>query len=116
MSNFWEDPDIKKAAEGGDYVKFINVGDSVSGTIRNLTKRDFDGRTAIEVEFEDETKVTFGQTLMLRELYVMQPIKGDQLTATLADVKKNGAKTLKLFRGEIVRADGKVETFDQTVT
>lgn len=114
MSNFWSDPDIKKAAEGGDYVKFVNEGDSVSGTIRKLSKRDFDGRTAVEVEFDDETKCTFGQVLMLRDLYVLQPVPGEQLTVTLAQVQKRGAKTLKMFKIELVRLDGEPEKIDQT--
>ena len=111
MPGFWDDPDIKKAAEGGDYAKFLEIGDTVSGRIRKLGKRDFDGRTTIEVEFEDGLKTTFGQWLMVRDLF--QPVEGDQLTVTLVDVSKNGAKTTKIFQGEIVRADGSVETFDQ---
>lgn len=117
MPGFWDDPDIKKAAEGGEYTKFTDIGDSVSGTIRKLSKRDFDGRTAIEVEMDDDRKVTFGQVLMLRDLYVLQPGPGDTLTVTLAEVQKKGAKTLKMFTGEVVRAgSGDVETFDQTAT
>lgn len=114
MPGFYDDPDIKKAAEGGDYAKLIEVGDTFSGTIAKLTKRDFDGRTAIEVEMDDQRKCTFGQVLMLRDLYVIQPGPGDQLTVTLADIQKRGAKTLKMFRGEVVRVNGEVETFDQT--
>ena len=66
MPGFWDDPEIKKAAESGAYGKFTDVGDTVAGTIVDMKKKDFDGRTAIEVEFDDETKVTFGQVLMLR--------------------------------------------------
>lgn len=114
MSNFWADSDLKKAAEGGDYVKFTDVGDSVDGIIHSLAKRDFEGRTAVEIEFEDKTKVTFGQVLMLRDLYVLQPVPGEQLTVTLAQVQKRGAKTLKMFRVELVRLDGETEKIDQT--
>lgn len=114
MPNFWDDPELKKAAEGPDYFKFNDVGDTIAGTIAKLGKKDFDGRTAIEVHFDDERKVTFGQVLMLRELYVLQPEPGDQLTVTLSAVDKKGAKTLKLFRGEVVRTNGNVDTFDQT--
>lgn len=112
--SIWDDPDVKKAAEGGDYARFTEIGDTVSGTISKLSKRDFDGRTAVEVEFADGQKATFGQVLMLRDLYVHQPLVGDELTVTMADVEKRGAKTLKMFRGQIVRADGSVVTFDQT--
>jgi len=115
VPGFWDDPELKKAAEGPDYFKFTDVGDTITGTIKEMHKRDFDGRAAVEVTFDDDRKVTFGQTLMLRELFVLQPEVGDQITATLAQVDKKGAKTLKLFTGEIVRKDsGRTETFDQT--
>jgi hypothetical protein len=52
--------------------------------------------------------------LMLRDLYVLQPVPGDTLTVTLAEVQKKGAKTLKMFKGEITRSNGEVEVFDQT--
>jgi hypothetical protein len=51
---------------------------------------------------------------MLRQLYILQPTPGDQLTVTLSAVDKKGAKTLKLFTGKIVRPNGDVEEFDQT--
>ena len=66
--SFWEDPDIQKAATGGEFVKFVNIGDCVSGKIRKLNKRDFDGRTAVEVEFDDDVKATFGQVLMIADV------------------------------------------------
>jgi hypothetical protein len=115
MPGFWDDPELKKAAEGGDYTKFVDLGDTAAGTIKTMKKKDFDGRTAVEVEFDDETKVTFGQVLMLRDLFAFQPVPGDHISVTLANVEKKGAKTLKLFRGTITRANGSVEEFDQTV-
>jgi hypothetical protein len=112
---FWDDPELKKAAEGGDFFKFDKVGDSLSGTVQSMLKKDFDGRTAVELALDGDRKVTLGQVLMLRELYVLRPEKGDQITITLANVEKKGAKTLKMFRGEIVReGSGEVVTFDQT--
>lgn len=119
MSNFWQDDEIKKAAEGAGYLSFKEIGDNASGTVRKLAKRKFlnnDGteRTAIEIEFDDDTKVTAGQVLLLRDLYVLQPQQGEQLTITLADVRKQGIKTLKLFRIEVVRLGGQVEKIDQT--
>jgi hypothetical protein len=116
MPGFWDDPELKKAAEGGDYIKFISAGDTAAGTVKTMKKRDFEGRTAVEVEFDDDRKVTFGQVLMLRELFALQPEPGEFLSVTLADVEKKGAKTLKLFKGSVTRKDGKVEEFDQTRT
>lgn len=115
MPGFWSDPELKKAAEGGDYVKFINIGDEVSGVVKALKKADFDGRTAIEVEFDDGRKSTFGQWLMVRELYMLQPEPGDALTAKWVAESKKGAKTTKVFAGNVTRADGTVEEFDQRI-
>jgi hypothetical protein len=114
MPGFWDDEDIKKAAESGAYGKFTDIGDTVEGTIADMKKKDFDGRTAVEVEFDDDRKVTFGQVLMMRDLYVHQPVPGDHISVTLANVQKNGAKTLKLFKGTITKPNGEVITFDQT--
>jgi len=114
--SFWEDPDIQKAATGGEFVKFVNIGDCVSGKIRKLNKRDFDGRTAVEVEFDDDVKAPFGQVLMLRDLYVLQPVPGEDLTVTLAKIEKRGAKTLKMFRVELIRLDGTPEVIDQSAS
>jgi len=121
MPGFWDDDEIKKAAEGAGYLSLREIGDNVSGTVRKLAKRKFpnsDGsdRTAVEIEFDDDTKLTAGQVLLLRDLYVLQPQTGEQLTITLADVKKQGIKTLKLFRIEVVRLDGQVDKVDQTET
>jgi hypothetical protein len=117
--SFWDDDELKKAAEGGGYHKLEAVGDTVTGTVRKLMKRKFannDGseRTAVEIEFDDDSKLTAGQVLLLRDLYVMQPTAGEHLTITLADVKKQGIKTTKFFRIEVVRADGTVDKVDQT--
>ena len=116
QTSFWDDPDIKKAAEGGGYHKLVNPGDTVAGTIKALKKQSFDNgdRTAIEIEYEDESKFTAGQVLLLRDLYVLQPVKGEHLTITLADIQKRQAKTLKLFRIELVRLNGETESIDQT--
>ena len=114
MPGFWDDDEIKKAAEGAGYTKLTDIGDTVSGAVRSLNKRKFDDRTAIEITFEDDTKFTAGQVLLLRDLYVLQPTPGDQLTITLADIEKRGPKTLKLFKVEVVRPNGTVDIIDQT--
>lgn len=114
MPGFWDDPQLKQAAEQGEFAKFNEVGDTVAGTIKTLAKRDFDGRTAVEVEYDDGRKCTYGQVLMLRELFAIQPLAGEYMEVTLADVVKKGAKTTKLFKGFVDRKDGTRESFDHT--
>lgn len=113
--SFWDDDEIKGAAEGGKFIKFDAVGDTATGTISELGKeRDPWDRVAIRIKFEDGRIVNFAQQGMLHDLFMLQPVIGETLTATLADVVKNGAKTTKNFRGELIRLDGSVEKFDQT--
>jgi hypothetical protein len=114
--SFWDDDEIRDAAEGGGkFIKMETIGDTCSGTIKSLDKeKDPWDRLAIKVEFEDGRVASFAQVVMVRDLFLFQPMPGETLTVTLAHIQKNGAKTLKLFRGEITRLDGSVEKFDQT--
>lgn len=114
MPGFWDDDEIRKAAEGGQYVKLTEVGDTVEGEIVNLRKRAFDDRTAIEITFDDDRMFTVGQVLLLRTMYELQPVNGETLRVVLADIEKRGTKTMKLFRVELTRLDGSVEKVDHT--
>jgi hypothetical protein len=110
MGGFWDDIE----PPGSDYVRFDDVGDGVEGTIAKLTKRDFDGRTAVEVELEDERKITVGQTMLLRTFVEQAPDVGTKITIVLDEIERRGAKTLKRFRGEFVFPNGEVYKFDHS--
>lgn len=113
---FWDDPDIKNTTS---WVKFEDVGDTVSGTIAKLGKKTWqDGSVAIEITFvePDVPVLTASQVLLKTTLGELQPGPGDKLSVSLAAIEKlNGGKTLKRFVVEVTYAiDGNTVTVDQT--
>jgi hypothetical protein len=115
MAGFWDDPSVKPST--GEYMKFENVGDSVSGTVSHLGKRTFDdNRVAVEIRFAEDgvPTVTAGQVMLQKALYGFKPVVGDTLSIELAAVQKKGSKTLKLFRVAIARPDGSTDKVDQS--
>jgi hypothetical protein len=87
----------------GNYIKFENVGDSVSGTITNISvKRWDDGKTAPQLEITtdegEEVTLTAGQYRLQAELRELRPDVGDHLSVIYsADQKLPGGKALKIF-------------------
>lgn len=117
--SFWDDEEVQKAATAGSYHKLNDVGDFCEGTITELAKRKFDEgtpkeRTAIEVTFDDESKLTAGQVKLIQVLVDLQPKVGDHLRVELGEVEKRGAKTLKHFIVTHTNAEGEAYTVDQT--
>lgn len=116
---FWDDPSVRPAASS--YAKFVEVGDSVEGTVAELGKRVFnpgtpDERTAIEIRFsEPEAPVlTAGQILLQQALFDFKPRPGDHLTVALTAIEKSGGKTLKKFAVAVRRPDGTADHIDQS--
>ncbi len=113
--NFWNDPQILKAAVSGNYMKFSSPGDHVKGTIEVLGKHTWDdGSVAIQVRFvePDVPTVTASQVMLQKGLFALKPLAGEVLEVELTDVERLPAgKTLKRFRITVTRADGAVETF-----
>src|SRR5262245_21609783 len=65
MPSFWDDNEIAKAAEGGKFIKFDDVGDTCTGLIVDLEKEEDPWkRLAIKVTFEDGRIANFAQYLM----------------------------------------------------
>lgn len=97
---FWDDPDLRA---GGEYTKFDNVGDTVTGQIVNMTKHVFDdGKVApqllLALQDGTETTVSAGQIRLKIKLNELQPTRGDWIKITLTNVEKRaGGKTLKDF-------------------
>ena len=119
--SFWDDEDVKKGATAGSYHRFENVGDSAEGVVAALNKRVFDEgtakeRTAIEITFADESKLTAGQVKLMQLLIELRPAVGDTLTVELADIEKRGSKTLKHWKVTHVNAAGESYTVDQTAS
>lgn len=96
----WDDPEIR---EGGAFVKFENVGDTVSGTITGVRSHRFDdGKVAPQIllttDDGEERTITAGQIRLKAALAEKRPEAGDHLTVTFTQVEKRaGGKTLKHF-------------------
>lgn len=97
--SIWDDPELKS---NDDYVKFDDVGDSVTGKILAVKKHTFDDGKVVPqllllVDGEEKT-LTAGQIRLKAELADKRPGVGDVLTVTLSNIeKRSGGKTLKHF-------------------
>ena len=107
VNSVWDDPEIKAS---GDFVKFENVGESVSGTVTAIRAHRFDdGKVVPQIlmvtdEGEEKT-MTAGQVRLKAELAEQRPEAGDHLKVTFREVEKRaGGKTLKHFDVVITRA------------
>ena len=106
--SIWDDPDLRV---GGDYVRFENVGDTVTGTVVAIRAQRWDDgkvdpQILMTVNGEEKT-VTAGQIRLKTELSLQKPEAGDLLTITLTDIEKRaGGKTLKHFAVDVVRGGG----------
>jgi hypothetical protein len=88
--------------QSGDFIRFDNVGDTVSGTITGVRKHMFeDGKVVPQIELDtaDGPKtLTAGQVRLKAALAEKRPGVGDLLTVTLTSIEKRaGGKTLKEF-------------------
>lgn len=95
----WDDADLKS---NDDYIKFDEVGDTVTGKILSIKKHTFDDGKVVPqllLQVGDEEKtLTAGQIRLKAELAEKRPGVGDVLTVTLSNIeKRSGGKTLKHF-------------------
>jgi hypothetical protein len=95
----WDDPELRVS---DDYVKFDNVGDTVTGTIVSLRAHRFDdGKVVPQILLDTadgERTLTAGQVRLKAALAEKRPEVGDTLTVTLTNIEKRaGGKTLKVF-------------------
>lgn len=103
--SIWDNPEM---SVGGDYVKFDQVGDTVTGRILVVgMKRWDDGSVAPQLLLdtpEGEKTLTAGQIRLKAALAEKRPEEGDTLTVTLSDIeKRSGGKTLKHFTVDVTR-------------
>ena len=106
MSSVWDDPSMQVS---GDYIKFEKVGDTVAGTIIEVSaKRWEDGSISPQLLLDtaDGSKtVTAGQVRLKVALAEQRPERGDHITITLSDIeRRSGGKTLKHFDVKVTRA------------
>lgn len=107
-NSIWDDPEIKAS---GDFIKFENVGESVSGTVTAIRAHRFDdGKVVPQVlmvtdEGEEKT-MTAGQVRLKAELAELRPEAGDHLKVTFRELEKRaGGKTMKHFDVVLTRAN-----------
>lgn len=118
----WDDPELA----AGEYVKFENPGDTISGVITLIGKKRWDdGKVAPQLDIIDEAgesrTITAGQARLQYELREQRPEVGDRIAITFTSVEKRaGGKTLKHFDVTVTRgavgAGWKSETPSATTT
>jgi len=101
--SIWDDPELQPA---GDYVRFENPGDSVTGEILAIRKHTFqDGKIAAELLLrtdDGDVTVTAGQIMLARKLAEIRPTEGDKIGIRFDSVeKRDGGKTLKHFTVQV---------------
>lgn len=105
--SIWDDPDMRV---GGEFFRFDEIGDTISGRITAVRAHRFDdGSVAPQIllitDDGEERTVTAGQVRLKAALAEQRPEAGDHITVTLTDLEKRaGGKTLKHFD---VRVDRK---------
>ncbi len=111
----WDTPELQTSSE---YVKFENVGDTVSGTVVNITAHKWDdGSVSPQIllqTVEGQQTVTAGQVRLKAMLADKRPEVGDLLKITMTGVEKRaGGKTLKLWDVDVTHGGDPAATAEQ---
>lgn len=113
--SIWDNPEMKV---GGDFVKFENVGDSVSGKVISIgAHRWDDGSVSPQLLIQTseldadgnavEKTVTAGQIRLKAALAEKRPEAGDYITIKFTQIeKRQGGKTLKHFDVDVQKGAG----------
>ena len=104
----WDTPELQTSS---DYIKFENAGDTVTGTVVNISAHKWDdGSVSPQILLQTgdgQQTVTAGQVRLKAMLAEKRPEVGDVLTITMIGVEKRaGGKTLKLWTVDVVRGGG----------
>ena len=104
----WDTPELQT---NSDYVKFEKEGDTVTGTVVNISAHKWDdGSVSPQILLqtgEGQQTVTAGQVRLKALLAEKRPEVGDTLTITHTGIEKRaGGKTLKLWTVDVVRGGG----------
>lgn len=104
--SIWDDPELQVS---DDYVKFDNIGDTITGTVTGLRIHRFDDKPVPQVTLKTpegrERTITGGQARLKALLAEKRPEVGDTLTVTMIDIEKRaGGKTLKHFEVTVGKA------------
>lgn len=108
--SIWDDPEL---ATGGDYVKFEEVGDEVTGDVMSVGKHTFpDGKVAaklvIRTDEGHDLTLTAGQVKLAEELRTQRPDAGDRIRVVFTNLEKRpGGKTMKHFDVKVLKGQAK---------
>jgi hypothetical protein len=105
--SIWDEPEMQNNTE---YVKFENVGDTVTGVVIGVgVKRWDDGTMCPQIILDcegTERIVTAGQVRLKAALAEKRPEAGDTIAITFSQVeKRSGGKTLKHFDVNVSKGD-----------
>lgn len=105
--SIWDEPEMQNNTE---YVKFENVGDTVTGVVIGVGVKRWDDGTMCPQLILDcegtERIVTAGQVRLKAALAEKRPEAGDTITITFSQVeKRSGGKTLKHFDVAVSKGD-----------
>lgn len=97
-TNPWDDPGLNT----GTFVKFLNEGDEVTGTVKNVTVKRFtegDACPQLTIDTAAGTKTVTGSSWDLkRQLMELRPMPGDKVLIRLIKVEPlDGDRTRKLY-------------------
>lgn len=108
--SIWDNPEMKV---GGDYIKFEEVGDTITGTVLSVgAHRWDDGSVSPQVLLQtadgEEKTITAGQIRLKAALAEKRPEVGDTLTVKYTELEKRaGGKTLKHFEVDVIKGANK---------
>ena len=95
-------------ADTGEYVKFNEVGDTVTGTVTALGVKHWDdGNKSPQLTLDTDEgpkTLTAGQVRLKLALAEQRPEVGDRIRVELTQIeKRSGGKTLKHFKVDVQR-------------
>lgn len=108
---FWDNPQVKP--ESGEFFKFANVGDTITGYVTALQVKTWpDGSASPQLVLDtpdaDGVVVTCGQTQLKAKLHEQRPAVGDQVYIKFTEEeKRQGGKTLKHFDVRVKKVEAK---------
>lgn len=108
MTGFWDLPDMQANDE---YVRFETPGDTITGTVMQLSVRTFDdGKKAAQIVLDTDRgprTLTASQTHLARLMRAHRPELGDTVTIRFDSIEKmTGGRTRKTFTMGVQRAGG----------
>ena len=107
-SNVWDEI----PPPNGDFPEkftFDKVGTSIAGTITNIRKFTWEGKTSPDLWIQTadgERSVICGQANLLTQLLEIKPMVGDKIAVVYTGERKAKLGNAKVFDVQVKRADG----------